>query len=343
MKRRKIQKKRDIGLQDIADAAQVSVMTVSRAMRGVEGVSEAKRCEIQRLAKKMNYIPNNNARSLALSNSTLVGISFPTLFADVFAHMLDGMRDTFEMAGLSTVVNTTNYERQAELIWIEHLLSWRPAGVVLTGCDHHREVHRKLRRAGIPTLEIWDLTDKPIDINVGIDHFKAGYELGTYVAGLGYRKPAYVDGPTGKDVRAANRRCGIEKAFGERKNTRQLVTTVQKSSNSFVAGQVGTIELMQQPMPPDVIFYVNDHIAFGGIAACQSLGVAVPDEIGIVGFNALDITSVLPVALTTARTPRHDMGVIGARNLILRIKGVEPAKSIELPVEIVVGATTSKQ
>lgn len=343
MKRRNSQKKRDIGLRDVADAAQVSLMTVSRALRGVEGVSEARRSEIQQLAKKMNYTPNNNARSLAVSNSTLVGISFPTLFADVFAHMLDGMRETFEMAGLSTVVNTTNYERKTELIWVEHLLSWRPAGIVLTGCDHHRDVRRKLRRAGVPTLEIWDLTDKPIDVNVGIDHYKAGYELGRYVAGLGYLKPAFVDATTGRDARAIKRKQGIECAFRERKNSRPLVTTVQKNSNSFMAGQAGTYELMQQVEPPDVIFYVNDHIAFGGMSACHSLGITVPDDIGIVGFNALDLTSVLPVALTTARTPRRDLGVVGARNLILRIKGVEPDESVELPVEIITGATTKKQ
>lgn len=343
MMRKKNQKKRDIGLKDVADAAQVSLMTVSRALRGVEGVSEARRSEIQRLAKKMNYSPNNNARSLAVSNSTLVGISIPTLFADVFAHMLEGMRETFEMADLSTVVNTTNYERKAELAWVEHLLSWRPAGVVLTGCDHHRDVRRKLRRAGIPTLEIWDLTDKPIDVNVGIDHYKAGYELGLYVAGLGYRKPAFVDAPTGRDARAIKRRCGIESAFSEQKNTSPLMITVQKHTNSFIAGQAGTFELMGQVTTPDVIFYVNDHIAFGGMSACQSLGISVPDDIGIVGFNALDITSVLPVALTTVRTPRRDLGVVGARNLILRIKGVEPDQSVELPVEIIVGATTRKQ
>lgn len=334
---------RNTSLQDVADKANVSTMSVSRALRGAEGVSEAKRIEIQRIAKQLHYTPNNNARSLAVSNSTLVGISFPTLFNDVFAEMLEGMRDTFEMAGLSTVVNTTDYKRQVELKWVEDLLSWRPAGVVLTGCDHHRDVRRMLRRAGVPTLELWDHTAKPIDINVGVDHFKAGYALGSYVAALGYRQPAFVGAPAGSDARADKRKGGIEQAFRERDIDRPIITPLHTGGNSFIGGQSNTLELMQMAVTPDVIFYVNDYVAFGGMSACHSLGLDIPRDVGIVGFNALDITQVLPLALTTARTPRRDLGVVGARNLILRIKGVEPDSSVELPVDIIRGETTRRQ
>jgi len=309
---------RDVSLQDVADAAKVSTMTVSRALRGTEGVSEAKRIEIKRLAKKMQYIPNNNARSLAVSNSTLVGISFPTLFNEVFAEMLEGMRSTFELAGLSTVVNTTDYNRQVEMEWVEHLLSWRPAGVVLTGCDHHRDVRKILRRARIPTLELWDYATKPIDINVGIDHYKAGYRLASYVAGLGYRRPAFVGAPEGKDVRADARKRGIEQAFRERDLAKSMIFSVQSDEYSFVGGQKNTLELMQRKERPDVIFYVNDYIAFGGMSACQSLGIDIPRNVGIVGFNALDITRVLPLALTTASWSYPDLVDTSFRAIMLQ-------------------------
>lgn len=335
---------RSTSLQDVAKKANVSTMSVSRALRGAAGVSEAKRIEIERIAKQLHYTPNSNARSLAVSNSTLVGISFPTLFNDVFAEMLAGMRDTFELAGLSTVVNTTDYKRQVELKWVDDLSSWRPAGVVLTGCDHHRDVQRKLRRAGVPTLELWDFTTRPIDINVGIDHFKAGYRLGVHVAALGYRKPAYVGAPAGTDARADKRKSGIEKAFRERDIYRPMMTPTRRiSGTSFIGGHANTLELLQRAEKPDVIFYVNDYIAFSGMSACQLLGLDVARDIGIVGFNASEITQVLPVALTTARTPRRELGVVGARNLILRIKGVEPVSSVELPVDIVAGDTTKYQ
>ncbi|WP_412770312.1 substrate-binding domain-containing protein [Rhizobium mesoamericanum] len=91
------------------------------------------------------------------------------------------------------------------------------------------------------------------------------------------------------------------------------------------------------------MFYLNDHLAFGGLTACQSFGLQIPQDIGIVGFNALGLTKVLSVPVTTVCTPRRLMGVMGARNLLARIRGAKVPNSICLPVEIISGATTRLQ
>lgn len=331
-----------VNLQHVATAAGVSAMTVSRSLRGIEGVSDKKRSEIAKIAKRMNYFPNNNARSLVVANSDLVGISFPTFFNDVFADMLEGMRFTFERAGLSTVIDTTSYDPDVEHSWISRVMSWHPAAIVLTGNDHHPDVKRKLRRAEIPTLELWDVSSDPIDICVGIDHFKAGLDIGQFAVERGYRKPGFVGIPSGRDIRADKRKDGIKVAFERSVNAKPLVVSIQENSNSFLAGKLGTIELLAQESPPDILFYVNDHLAFGGISACQSLGIKVPQDVGIVGFNALDLTSVLPVPLTTMSTPRRHMGIVAAQNLISRIKGVQPERVVSLEFEIIEGATTRR-
>ena len=91
--------------------------------------------------------------------------------------MFEGMRRTFDKADYSTVVNTTNYDVGSEADWVSNLLSWRPAGIVLTGVDHDPSLRRIVRSVEIPTVEIWDVTDDPIDMCVGIDHFLAGFDL----------------------------------------------------------------------------------------------------------------------------------------------------------------------
>lgn len=329
-----------VKLQDVADEAGVSAMTVSRSLRGIEGVSEKKRAEIAKIAQRMNYFPNNNARSLVVANSDLVGISFPTLFNDVFADMLEGMRFTLERAGLSTVIDTTSYDLDVELAWISRLMSWHPAAIVLTGNDHHSSVKKKLRKAGIPTLELWDVSQDPIDISVGIDHFNAGMQIGRFAVDLGYNNPGFVGIPPGRDTRADKRRQGIEAAFEQSGHVTPMAVSIQENANSFLAGKLGTMELMARDFPPDILFFVNDHLAFGGVTACQSLGVKVPEDVGLFGFNALDLTSVLPVSLTTMSTPRRQMGIIAAQNIISRIKGVRPQKVVSLDVSIVEGGTT---
>lgn len=326
-------------IEDVAARANVSIMSVSRALRGVEGVSEKKRQEILKIARKLKYVPNSNARSLAVANSNLVGISLPTFAGEVFADILDGMRQTFEKAGYSSVIDTTEYSKEAELNWVRRLLSWQPAAIILTGVDHHPETTALLRASPIPVLEIWDSTSDPIDLCVGIDHFAAGQVLGEHAASCGYRQPAFVSTPKGYDIRADARLSGIREVYaGLSGNTVPVARPPLQSA--FTAGFEGTLELIDQGAP-DLICYLNDHMAFGGMMACQTRGLSIPEDVGVLGFNALDLASVLPRKLTTIRTPRRLMGVTGARALLARINGVPTPQQTVLPVELIPGETTS--
>jgi LacI family gluconate utilization system Gnt-I transcriptional repressor len=328
-------------IEDVAKKANVSIMSVSRALRGVEGVSEKKRAEILRIARQMKYMPNSNARSLVVANSNLIGISLPTFAGEVFAEILNGMRRTFDLAGYSSVIDTTEYRPEAELNWIRRLLSWQPAGIILTGTDHHPETRDLLRSSPIPVLEIWDHTHDPIDICVGINHFNAGQMIGEHVVTLGYRCPAFVGTPHGHDLRADARLAGLRDVFRRALST-DVVVAQTTLGNAFVTGFEGTAHLLSEGKP-DVICYLNDLMAFGGMMQCQKRQFQVPRDIGIVGFNGLDLTSVLPTDLTTVRTPRQRMGVTGARNLLSRINGVPTEKSVLLPLELNAGQSTRQQ
>ncbi len=336
MSRRRATDKVDI--RAVAEAAGVSLMTVSRAMRGVDGVSDRTRQRITRLAQDMGYFPNSAARALAVTNSTLIGVSLPTLLNDVFADVLSGMRRTFERAGYSSVMDTSDYDLTRELHWAERTLAWRPAGLILTGVDHAPALRARLARDRTPVLEIWDITDAPLDICVGIDHLEAGLTLARHVANLGYRAPAYVGAPPGVDPRADKRFDGIVRAFadvGARAVQRVSVT----GGNSFAAGAAGfdSIDLSD---PPDVVFFLTDNMAFGGMMAAQKAGLSVPGDLGIAGFNGLDLTTVMPQPITTLRTPRRQIGEIGAQHLLARLNGVSVPRVTRLECSLQPGATT---
>ena len=327
---------RTTGIYAVAKAAGVSVMSVSRAMRGVDGISAKKRDAILAIARDLNYVPNNNARALSQTNADLIGISLPTLFNDVFADVLIGMRGTIRRAGYSTVIDTMDYDADMELRWVKRLLSWRPAAIILTGVDHHPDLRGLLKDAQIPTLETWDYSDDPIDICVGIDHFAAGAELAIAIAELGYTKPAFVGVEPGQDTRADKRALGIESVFEQ-----PLLRIAADTENAFRMGAAGMRDLLAHETP-DVVFFLNDHMAFGGLVAAQSAGLSVPEDIGIVGFNALDLNTVLPMPLTTMETPRRIMGVTGARQLLARLNGIDAERALTLPVKFIPGATTRR-
>ncbi|WP_308915831.1 LacI family DNA-binding transcriptional regulator [Jannaschia sp. LMIT008] len=327
---------RRTGLREVAKAAGVSMMTVSRAMRGVDGVSESTRRRIADLAQQMGYVPDGNARALAATNSRLIGISLPNLFNDVFAGILDGMRRTLHGAGYSTVIDTTDYDPDRELDWLQRMTIWRPAAVVLTGRDHHPELAALVARAPMPVVEIWDAAADPIDLCVGLDHRAAGRDLGRHVASLGYRRPAFVGPPPGLDTRADKRVAGIAAAFDAALH--RVATT---GDSAFGAGAAGFARAMDHW--PDVVFFHNDNTAFGGLMAAQKAGLDVPGDVGIAGFNALDLSAILPRPLTTMATPRRQIGQVAARHLLARLNGIAPPALTALPCTLVPGATTRRQ
>lgn len=332
-------------IEDVAAAAGVSIMSVSRAMRGVEGVSSATRARIKALAQDLGYQPSRVAGSLSAANSTLIGVSVPTLFNAVFAEILDGMRDILANAGFETVLDTSEYSEAREAAWVERMIAWSPAGIVLSGLAHKERTRARLAGAGLPVLEIWDYSEDPIDLCVGVDHMAAGLDMGRRLAALGYRRPAYVGVSAGRDLRAEKRLTGLRAGFAEIGAT--FVSDVRVDDTaSFKAGFGGVERALDQTAaaPPDVICFLNDHMAFGGMTACEGRGVSAPSDIGIVGFNGLDVNDVLPRKITTSITPRRQMGAAGGRLLVARILGAQTrTTTIKLPVKLFEGDTTRDQ
>lgn len=326
-----------VKIEDVARAAGVSIMSVSRALRGVEGVSEATRARVAAFATEMGYVPNRLAGSLAQATSNLVAISVPTLFDAVFAEIITGMRETFTHAGLETIIETSDYDPAREADWVERMITWSPAALVLSGVDHAPGVAERLRAVDIPVLEIWDVTDDPIDLCVGIDHRAVGYEMGLHLVALGYRRPAYIGIPPGRDPRAERRLSGLRKAFEEAGAPIRDIRI--NAAPSFEAGRDGAVAAFNLEPRPDVLCFLNDHLAFGGLMACEASGLDVPGDIGIAGFNGLNINNVLQRPLTTSVTPRSLMGKTAAR-LLVAAAGVRTDRLVSMPVPVSLGATT---
>lgn len=327
------------GLRDVAVAAGVSMMTVSRALRGIDGVSAATRARVAEIAHGLGYVPDGHARALAAAGSRLIGISVPNLYNDVFAGILGGLRDTLGQAGYSSVVDTTDYDLVRERDWVERMAVWRPAGLVLTGCAHDPGLRRLLAPGAVPVVEVWDVSDAPLDLCVGIDHRAAGRQIAQHVAALGYRRPAVVGLAPGVDPRADGRAEGIAETFAGRSAPLRRIDVA--GANAFVAGAEGARAVLADPpgARPDALFFHNDNMAFGGLCALEASGLAVPEAIGVVGFNGLDLTRVLPRPITTLETPRAQIGRLAGQHLLARLNGLAPPPRSALPCRLVPGAT----
>ena len=330
-------------IEDVARVAGVSIMSVSRAMRGVEGLSIETRNRIIETAEQLGYVPNRAAGSLATAASNLIGISVPTLFDSVWAEIIEGMRGPLHRAGFDTMIETSDYSKQREEAWIERVIKGSPAAIVLSGTDHSTKSRRRLITSKIPILEVWDIIEEPIDVCVGIDHYAAGQAMGAHIIGMGYRRPAYVGVAKGRDPRAEKRFRGLSDVFSAAGISFVSNIRVDEPS-SFQTGRQGCAHALDSADGrSDVICFLNDHLAFGGMMECAARGLDIPEDIGIVGFNNLGINSVLPQRLTTSTTPRTQIGATGAKLLIAALRGIRKDRTIILPVGIDPGETTTVQ
>lgn len=326
-------------LEDIARAAGVSKMTVSRVLRGGSGFSDETRDRVEKMAQRMGYVPNRLAQAFGSDQaSTLVGMCVPRLTSGLFGHVLDGVDRALTRLGYQVMIGSNNHSVEEEEAWVRQVVSWRPAGVILSGRSHTPGTVDLLRNAGMPVVEIWDLTTSPIDISVGFSHFDCGAEMAQFLVRRGRRRAGFVGALSRADVMGQSRLEGFASTLA--KAGHPLVDReVLHDSPGFYPGYYGLETLLARRPDLDVVYFHNDEMAIGGLAYCQVRGIRVPEDLGIVGWGGMEAASVLPRRLTTTVVPTTAIGKAAAEALVARLKG-EPGPDVTVvPTRLVPGET----
>lgn len=336
-------KSNKVSLSEVAKAAGVSKMTASRVLRGEGGYSDKTHAKVMAQVDALGYVPNRLATLFAGdTTSTSVGVSIPDLGNEVFAQVLEGIDQKLATRGYQTVLGLTQHTLEQEESWIETVLSWQPAGLILTGRSHSQRSLEMLRDAGIPIVEIWDLNSSPIDVSVGLPHFDSGYEMGRFLVGQGYRKFGYV-GTSHDTANAASHRLeGFTKAVTDGGGTVTRQFCLHDTAN-FYPGYYGTEQLLATGAAVECVYFQNDSMAFGGMQYCESIGLNVPQDIGIAGWGDMPISSVLPKRLTSIHAPHLKLGQTAAQAMIARLNGEPVVESQNIGFRLVPGQTIKKQ
>lgn len=328
-----------INLSEVAKAAGVSKMTASRVLRGEGGYSKKTEAKVMAKVDQLGYLPNRLASVFAGDqNSTFIGVSIPDLGNEVFAQVLEGIDRKLGAFGHQTVLGLTQHAAEEEEKWIRTVLSWQPAGLILTGRSHSPRSYDMLRNAGIPVVEIWDLNSSPLDMSVGINHFDCGFDVGRFVISCGYKSVGFV-GTSHDTANAATARLeGFTKSIedGGGKVTKQLCL---HDTASFYPGFYGTEQLLASDRNVECIFYQNDSMAFGGLQYCEQNGLDVPSDIGIVGWGDLAVASVLKRRLTSVHVSHLKLGHAAAEMMIARLSGEPVPACRDIGFHLIPGAT----
>ena len=307
--------KRPLTLRDVSDACGVSEMTVSRVLRNRGDVSEATRNRVLAAAKELGYVPNQIAGSLASQRVNLVAVIIPSLSNMVFPEVLNGINQVLEDTPLQPVVGVTDYMPEKEERVLYEMLSWRPSGVIIAGLEHTDATRAMLSNAGIPVVEIMDTDGKPVDAMVGISHRRAGREMAHAILKEGYEHIGFMGTKMPLDHRARKRFEGFTEALA--KAGVEIEDRAFYSGGSALAkGREMTQEMLERSPDLDFLYYSNDMIGAGGLLYLIDQGVDIPGQIGLAGFNGVELLEGLPRQLATMDACRIEIGRAAAKIIL---------------------------
>ncbi len=330
-----LEKMNKVTLKDIAAEVGVSEMTASRAMRKHSDVSQKTQERVMQAAKELGYIPNKVASMLASRTSQIIPMIVPSLRNSVFLDVIAAAQELINAKGYQMMLLNTQYSVDKETDAVEALMAWSPAALILSGVNHSEATSNLLAEVNFPVIEIMDTDDKAIDICVGFSHHMAGKAMGEYLLKQGYRSFAFCGSRLEEDIRGKKRyegfRTAIINAGLEAPNMINLTARFGDlvESNAFE-------EIIAKIWNLDCIYFANDDLAVGVLLTCQRMGLNVPKDLAVAGFNDLHTGMLIQPRLTTSRSPRREIGAIAARCALDRIEGKElDQKKIELECKLV--------
>ena len=306
-----------VTLHDVAKLAGVAPITASRAVNTPDQVSEEVRKKVNDAIARTGYVPNILAGGLASSRSRLVAAVVPTISGPVFLQTVQSLTDALAERGYQLMLGQSGYVGSREDALLGAIIGRRPDGIVLTGIVHSADGRRRLLGSGIPVVETWDLTPTPIDMLVGFSHVDVGRAVAEFLHAKGRRRLAVVAG----DDERAKRRQEAFQAAARGLGLDEVRVVVVPAPTTLGSGRAALVELMRAAGTIDAVFCSSDLLALGLMTQAQATGIAVPEQIAIVGFGDLEFAADLHPALTTVHINGAAIGRQAAQFIMDRAEG----------------------
>ncbi len=292
---------------DVAREAGVSIKTVSRVVNREPGVHEQTREQVLAVVARLNYRPKQSARSLAGARSFLIGLMYYDPSAAFVGGVQKGAAVRCREAGYHLVVESLENDAADIGTQVDRMVSaLRPDGMILTPplCDNPK-VLRALADSGTPVVLISPGEHDPTLATVRMDDVHAAEEVTHLLISLGHERIAFIKGAPDQAA-SALRYQGFRQAMAAHGLTMED-ELVYQGDFTFPSGVAGAHQLLSRLVRPTAVFASNDDMALGVLAAAHRLGLAVPAELSVVGFDDSQAATLVFPPLTTVRQPIEDM------------------------------------
>jgi len=322
-------------IEDVARHAGVSTATVSRVLNQTDAVREALRARVETSVAALGYVPHAGARTMKLRRSGTLGAIFPTIDNAIFAKAIDALQRRLAEAGHQLLIATSDYDPRAEERQALTMLARGVDGLLLCGCGQDDSLLERLRARGVPAVHVMSWPVPPDRIGVGFDNTHAMGQVVKYLVDLGHRRIALLAGVTRDNDRATARARGVREALAAAGLDLPASRLVERRYG-IAPARDGLRQLMAAKSRPTAIVCGNDVLAFGALLEAQRLGIAVPRQLSIVGFDDLELASHIQPSLTTVRVPADEMWRCAADRVLAALNGEEFPRETEIDVALVV-------
>ena len=307
-----VREKRRLNLEDIGDMAGVSRSTVSRVLNDDPKVSDSVRARVRKVLNETKFHPNAAARSLATSRSGIIGLVFPRVFTMMFTDpwasvLIKGCLEGSERADLSLVhmLLSTDDETAVDRFFERSVMGRHLDGVVLASHVFGDKLVERLQGSDFPYMLVGRDEHRSANF-VDIDNRQAARVATQHLIDHGYRSILHLSGPPDL-VTALDRHEGFFDAIRDSGIDPDSVR-VECGYFEQVTAYDLTLRIFQQADRPDAIFAADDAMAIGAIQAARELGLDVPGDVAIIGFDDIDMNRMFRPELTTIRQPSDGMG-----------------------------------
>ena len=321
-------------LADVARRAGVSTATVSRCLNSPNRVVGGTRERVLEAVRELGYAPNFGARALVAKQTNTVGAVIPTMENAVFARGLQAFQEELGRHGKTLLVASSAYNPALEEEQVRALVARGADGVLLIGYDRSPELYAFLAKRNVPALVAWSFVEGQAQPAIGFDNRAAMAALARLVLQKGHRHIACISAPTESNDRARGRVQGVLDAMEEVGQSPADLRTVE-ISYGIQNGEIALRKLLEEAPEITAVMCVNDVLAFGAIRAARDLGLRVPEDISITGFDDIEIARLAEPPLTTVHVPHRDMGRNAATMLIQMLnEGAQGSKELRTEIKL---------
>ena len=327
-----------ITLKMVAEKAEVSVNTASRAINNKPDINVETKKRVLRIAQELGYIRNAAAVALRTKKTGTIGVVIADNRNPFYAEVLNGMEVAAREKNYHIILANTQRDYRKEEEAINLLLAKRVDGLLITPVQDKDDDIKNLIDANIPFVVVGrDFENIEVDA-VYNDEVKGGFLATEYLIKKGYKRIALIDGFLYKSP-ARGRLEGYKKALNKyRISLDESIVSV--GDINIEDGYERTKQMLEKNLDFTAIFAYNDMMAFGAMQAIKEKGLRIPEDIGLVGYDDIPFSSLISPPLTTVKVKKQDLGVESVKLLLSRINSNrEKIKKIMLDVELIIRET----